>query len=474
MRGVFYDIPRLIGKAGLWALNQPFAMIRYEAELWDSIKDDPALVAAFMNPLTNATMLAAQEVPSLVASGQELYQQVNDAAYKHFTKLAKEWEAGDWRAALQEYTAEGTEQIASFALPGVAVKLAPGVLARVPQVAAAFQAAKAQLFERVGAKLAPFVSKETSVTQAVSALATVVKDGVGMTLSLDQLESLYGLSARQAEWLANFVRTNRLVITLRSRATAALDWIKKGAVLKPEWIKLKTVNWEDVKYLGYKEEDIGRLVLKKPASRREFYDTVFPKIPVDERAEAAKRWFMRSQEWEVGDGPKMLKWAADKETPKTTFNWADNLVDPEAAPLETATSVPFRLNKEGRPVGEYLVQVVNPRYSSWASITGDVDLVAITNADGSPLGTLKHVKVLQELRESPLQIQHPETATWSTAEAKYGGKREKILLNDGKCCFGQFGADGVPRAVTYNAHESDFKSPLNYRIWFDGGYVATK
>ena len=37
--------------------------------------------------------------------------------------------------------------------------------------------------------------------------------------------------------------------------------------LKPEEIKLKTVNWIDVEYLDY-GDDIGRMVIKRPIPSR--------------------------------------------------------------------------------------------------------------------------------------------------------------------------------------------------------------
>lgn len=463
VRGLVWDLPRLaIGAIGSIP-SATLAFVQHEAELWEAIKDDPAQVALFINPLTNTTLLAVHEAPFLIESAGDLLAKVNQAVAARYNKMWRDWYAGDWRDALTDMTAEGTEQLAN-----VALALAPGVLSRVPAVAEAWNARKAALYARVGEQLATIVRPGTTAFEAARALKSVLK--AGAPLDNAALQELYGLTPRQAGWLRGFAKARKLLITFRSRAQASLKWLEQGAVLKPAWIKLKTVNWYDVKYLGYEESDIGRLVVRKPPTRAEFYNELYPKIPVSERAEAAKRWFLRSQEWESkesGYASQMFHWSTDKKV-SGKWPWQENLVDP-AAQADEITTTGFRLVKRpGRP-NERIPQVENPPGSGrWVPITGDVDFLSITKANGAPLTDADHVAVLNQIREGPVGAMHPETATWKAPESL----REKYLSEGGKCCPAQIGSDGVARAVMYDRRLSFFRNPEKYRVWWNGGYFV--
>lgn len=464
VRGLLWDLPKLALQAISKVPSAALAYVQYEVELWESIKNDPAAVAAFMNPLTHYTLIAVKEAPFLVEKAEELYGQINESVSARYNKMWRDWYAGDWRAALTDMTAEGTEQLGN-----VALALAPGVLARLPKVQEAWTSAKVALYTKVAEQLAAIVKPGVTALQATRALSGIMK--AGKILTDLELAELYGISAKQAAWLRGYARARKLAITFRSRAQASLKWLEQGAALKPAWIKLKTVNWHDVKYLGYSEADIGRLVLRKPPTRAEFYNEIYPKIPVGERADAAKRWFQRSQEWETGEAGlanDLLKWHADRQV-TGKWPWQENLVNAELQADEAVTTG-FRLTRRpGSGPAEYLVEVeVPPASGRYVSVTGDVDFLAITKANGAPLTDAEHVKILNEMRAGPVGAMHPETATWKAplvVKEKYG------LANGGKCCPAQIGADGKARAVQYNRKLSFFQNPEKYRIWWDGGYL---
>ena len=72
--------------------------------------------------------------------------------------------------------------------------------------------------------------------------------------------------------------------TIRSRHVSSAEWIKKwGALLKPENLKIKTVNELDV-LLGYDLKDLGSVIFRKP----ELVKNHFPKSVTDDIAAAAK------------------------------------------------------------------------------------------------------------------------------------------------------------------------------------------
>lgn len=465
VRGLLWDLPVLALKGLASTRAAAFAYVQYEVELWEAIKDDPAAVAAFINPLTHATLIATREAPFLVKKTEELSDQINKSVSARYNQMSRHWYAGDWRQALTDMTAEGTEQLAN-----VALALAPGILARLPKARNAWEAGKAAVYARVSQQLAAIVRPgATAAAQVQRAFATVMK--AGAYLDDIVLEELYGISAKQAAWLRAYAKSKKLVVTFRSRAQASLQWLEKGARLKPSWLKVKTVNWYDVKYLGYEKFDIGRLVLRKPPSRVEFYKELYPKIPVKERAEAAKRWFQRSQEWD-DEAPQLFKWHEDRKV-TGKWPWQENLVNP-AAQADEVTTTGFKLSrrpgKKGEPV-EYIVEVEHPLGSGkFVSVTGDVDFLSITKANGQPLSDTEHIRVMDDLRKGPVGAEHPEAATWRAPDPireKYGN-----FSNGGKCCPAQIGPDGQARAVQYNKALSFFKNPGHYRIWWDGGFFV--
>ncbi|HTW08532.1 MAG TPA: hypothetical protein VME46_13530 [Acidimicrobiales bacterium] len=50
---------------------------------------------------------------------------------------------------------------------------------------------------------------------------------------------------------------------------------------------------------------------------------------------------------------------------------------------------------------------------NWQPVTGDADMVSITNPDGSGLTEQQHVDLLNKLRTSDLGVAHPDLATWT-------------------------------------------------------------
>ncbi len=83
---------------------------------------------------------------------------------------------------------------------------------------------------------------------------------------------------KQIDFLRNFAADNKLLITVRSRATQSIEWLSgkvvdgvkyAAAVLKPEQIKIKSVSWLDTEVLGYRPSDLGRVILREPISTAE-------------------------------------------------------------------------------------------------------------------------------------------------------------------------------------------------------------
>lgn len=470
-RGLVWDLPKLVVTAVASVPSATLAYLNYEAELWDSIKNNPDELALFLNPLTHHTLLAAKEAPFLVQNTQDLYNQINQAVSAHFNKMERDWYAGDWRQAETDLSADVGE-----GLGNVALLAAPGMLARAPAVVAKWNAAKVALFGRVGEELATAAKAETTAAEADRALAAIEEartaeapaGALGLPLSNTVLLEDFGLDAAQSSWLRAYAKAKKLIITLKSRAQQSLKWIAQAARLKPSWIKVKTVNWLDVKYLGYSEGDIGRLVIHRPPTRAEFFKT-FEQIPQSERKEAVRRWLLRTKEYtteEPGYVKQLREWTANGKV-EGEWPFDENLTDPNHKANEVETRG-FRLEPNRQQPGDLIVEVESPLGSGkWVSVTGDVDVMSITHADLSPLSDAEHVDVLNDLRAG-IDLQHPETATWTGN----GPAREKILENGGKCCFAQFAPTGEALAVKYDRGKSFFENPAKYRVWYDGGYFV--
>jgi hypothetical protein len=108
--------------------------------------------------------------------------------------------------------------------------------------------------------------------------------------------------------------------------------------------------------------------------------------------------------------------------------------------------------------------------SHWRSITGDVDGVSITHANGDALTDAEQIAVLSDLARSPLGTMHGFTATWVKNGAFDFAAKDKYLFGIGCCAF-QFAPDEVVRAVKPLKEMSEMRNPENFYIHYEGGYT---
>jgi hypothetical protein len=421
--------------------------------------------------------LALGKVPGAI---QRAYDGANEAVLERFTAVFKQWYDGDWRAAAKEFGKIGGQTAGDLGASDLIVAKALALLPRF-KLGVKLLEREAALRQRVtDAALRGLGRTRTTARQALRFLRGKIKPGY--LFGFDQLGDLFGLSVKQGKKLAAYARKNRLIIVARSRAAESLKWIADGARLKPQWIKLKTVNAYDVKYLGYREKDIGRLIVKTPPPQAEFLSQLAQKGlgPGDiEYEKALSRWTKRTEEFaNTGDGyvQQMQEWNKAGEV-KGKWPWSENGVDPSIASDETYTAG-FQLRKEFDENGvEHFVVEVDPRgqgaggVKGFESVTGDVDLIKITRADGTALTDEEHVRILREMRADPdLDFQHPETSTWTDVDGSFDfPEKRRQLIDDGQIQV-EFGPDGRARAVKFDTKSSDFTDRFNYRSVFEGGY----
>ena len=465
---LFASLPSLVGE-GITAVNGGMeATMVAEMELWQEVKDDPVLRAEFLTLVGNQALLAYKLAPKLIKNAGEFKAKVDKAVLDGYTKIANDWYSGDWTDAMTEMAREGTERTGDLAMA-----IAPGLLVRDAKVLAAFQATKERVYAQVTEDLAAYAPKLVNAFESVDLLKKIVKPG--FQLADLHLRQLFGLTVEESDFLRQLAKKNRLLIVIRSRAAESIQWIKKyGAVLKPETIKLKNVSQLDVKYLGFAESDTGRVVIRtKLPSASEVQSQLLREGfgPADaEWQEALTRLTQREEELtKAKDGyvPYLQKAAKDGYI-DMNWNFADNAVDPTFYTKGKPTRYEFRLRKDaatGDLVPEFFVD------KKWRSITGDVDFLQITRANGAALTDAERVSIYKQISESVIGLMHPESATWTDLKNNLFNFETKVneFVRAGTCA--QFGPDGISRAVTFNRGLTKFVSKHQYRVFWDGGYL---
>ena len=474
--GVFKDLPLLLAKG---IIGVPSAIVSYadlEAQLWDSIKDDPAQRALFLNGVGNLALLAYKNAPALAGNIADFYKRVDQQVLAHYTQLANDESSGRYYAAVEE-EAKGWTEV------GGNLVLASGLLTRLPAAAEALNTIKQASYVRVGETLNA-IADGVGARGALAALADAVP---GYEFLTTDLRKFYGLSENQVAYLRGFAERNRLIITLRSRAAESLKWLNDGAVLKPEQIKIKTVSIDDINYLGYRDGDLGRVVIREPPTEAELAREMRAKGfgPDDPQwATAFKRRLDRSHEFNhpaYDQGyVKYLEDGASNGELNLRWNLQQNSVDPSVLP-NGYTKYGVRLLDEGggNRVLQFCVDTppCSATSSGWRSVTGDVDFLSIVHADGSPLSVFERISVYRQMAKSPVGMLHPAADTWTLVK-RFGEQVFDFPVKVNEFVRGgtvaQFGPDGIARAVTFNADLSKFTNAETYRIFWNGGYQNVK
>jgi hypothetical protein len=113
----------------------------------------------------------------------------------------------------------------------------------------------------------------------------------------------------------------------------------------------------------------------------------------------------------------------------------------------------------------------------WRSVTGDVDFLSMTDADGRGLPEDVRVALYQKLAgDNPVGMLHPAADTWTFLDPS-GDLGEQFWFEAKQNEFNragnvpQFAPDGdMPRVVKFNAQASYFDSANDYRVGFNAGY----
>ncbi len=398
---------------------------------------------------------------------QEVWDQVNQETLTKLTAAQNQWETGDYASTAQMYSKFASEQIAGVVLP-----IAFGKLTKSTAVVNALERRSAQLQEL----MAPILARARAVASIPEVATSLSEIEGGVVLDLPVLETLGGIATDEARSLQSIADESNYVLTVRSRHASSIGWIKKFlAVVKPEAIKIKCVNEIDV-LLGYNPEHIGSVVFKQPKAFLEAQrsgESVFQAIdrqlanqgvrPGDPRyLKALVRLESRQKEWQKYE--KLYKSWDKQKWVDVGYNYKDNGITSKLR-VNRPQARGFQLKAVDGTTEEYIVQLRDSGHQ-WRPITGDIDGVTFTHADGSALSESEHLWLLEKIRKNPLLAgQHGESGTYIKGGV---GFIEDNLKGEAGI---QFAPRQPIRAVKFNAKKSYWKNTNEYYLHWDGGYI---
>ena len=494
----------------------PTAFINYvdmESQLWQEAKGDRAEMALLLDNVTNTMLLIYKQAPFLLKKVGDIKDGVNGAVYQHFNKLDQEWLSGDWEDAFTGWATDFGELAGnslSFYLTPERLAGAIGDVAivRTPGLVPALEKADTDAIAADAKQVAADIGTGEQADDLPRAVQAMKDLKPGVTLGLTEAANLFGLSVDNLTDLINFCKQNRVVVTLRSRASEAIQLLEEGlSVVKPAAIKLKTVSQIDLDWLGFPRtvvldgqsvDSFGQVLIRDPVylSAECALDCALGKLQDEMRAkeltpddpewvEVQSRWVQRYDEWvsnENGYIPE-LEHQAKKGQLTLDWHWGENKINPAKA--KPAQTVGFRIVPDPGSSDIKIPQICDGKWSpatrvcsgKWKSITGDIDLVSIENSDMSPLSDPFYIKMLQDLGATSVATQHPATATWYKTlnddsilfDANRADFAEKAkYMGADKCCLLQVGADGVPRAVMLDLKGSWFTNKNDFYLNYIG------
>ncbi len=454
------------------AASTLLAVTQYQQRVWDSFTESQKRqfsdhVASLVVPVLEANVKAAAEgVP-------KLYAEASQFVYQYFTKLENTARIGNVADVVHTYASLITNGVAQAAIPA-----ALGYLAKDAVAVDSIETVQAKL----QAKLTPIVARIGGDETMGNVLRTLDRLTAGDELNAQEIADLYGISPEELRTLQQLATKYKVLMVVRSRAASSIDWIERfDAVVKPETLKIKSVSALD-EQLGYPAHSAGSLVFKKPTPLIEWeksgglissYVQSFVEgkgfTPgTSEYYNAVNRVAERIGEWNKY-AETYRSWS-ERGWIETSFNWTGNkMSDPVGGSVANGKFEGFRLQPLAEP-DTYRVQMLNGKVGRYVPVTGDIDPIAFTHLDGSPLTPEEHAELLNAMRNNPLlNTRHGESATYVNGGLDFISSQFKpdepgLQLAPG---------GAPPRVVRFNQNLSVWNSATDYHLVWDGGYVDT-
>ncbi|MCB1844146.1 MAG: hypothetical protein KDI09_14380, partial [Halioglobus sp.] len=284
-----------------------------------------------------------------------------------------------------------------------------------------------------------------TTAEATEAIAEATARNLPNGAELDYIRhvrGVFGVGWKQHQKLIEFAAKKNIVLTLRRRGYTSIKRLEAGNYTpKPEAIKAKNVSFIDKEYLGF---STARRPDGVPAGIDDLIDEVGIRRPSGSRAQLEARLDAEGRSADFKEGVLSRYDSRLKEFDKEAGKWANYIENGIPYPSkqvgvnfkDNVTKVHSRFVKEAdlqvkRPFrvvdadgvpqtaaslrrsdgNKVLRPQVQQPDGSWQYVTGDMDPMAVVNADGSPVSKATRLALYKEFPD--IDLQHPETLTWN-------------------------------------------------------------
>jgi hypothetical protein len=468
------------------------SVVNAQNRIWDSFTQ--AQREEFSNSVFGASLSVFEAdrkgILSVLDNPEQKRAEIDAFLTKYFTDVQNKAVTGNYGSEVALYSSYSTNALAQVLIPIILGKLATSATA-VDAVTASQAELQAGL-----AKIAPTIDASLTIPEVAT---TLLKLANGVELDYAQVAKLFGISEAEAIELQQLAAKYKWALTVRSRAASSLDWIEIfQAEVKPELLKIKSVSAIDIQ-LGYSStytgaakggvatmSTEGMLIFREPTPLARYKSLGYNYTTKADLAELTRL----SQEYAVERGfvpgtadyesalarlrERIDEWNEWSETYQSwnkrkwidlPFNWDGNkMADPNFG--GSGREVGFEMVPTGQP-NEFTLKMFSEKARRYVPVTGDIDPIAFTHLDGSPLSPEEHAALINEMRTNPkLRTQHGESATYMEGGVEFIAKQFK----DGDAAL-QIGPDGKLRVVRFNAKLSTWTSPTDYNLVWDGGAI---
>jgi hypothetical protein len=512
----FYGgIVQALGAVAKWAANNPDALYNVT-----TLPYNPAAQAeleqAFLGHVSALTSLFVGYMEKVVPEtpGYNPFQvaaitwaRVGDDAYAKITKASASW-SQQWTKRIERDYANGAPESWLRDWSEVAGET-------VGQLQAVFL----QLFvEKTFTEIASQAPKLEEVGEALTDEPKVItssKDGVvpvNRVLSATDLERGWGITEAVAAKLRAIAKQFDVLIGARSRQTVSIELEKLGAIWKNSNFHQKTVSFIDRAYLGmnigqgllgfrsFTEEGIAyarKLIIDSGLSSSKKLEALGR---LDDRIAENGKYFKKMQElanlerracpncpltkgWlnagfnSTESGSVAARTAGTRWRRfmlRETSIYGDNgaFLGTQYEPFEEAPNLAQYAKHPDVPLPQSASLCIRDLGTVLCPITGDIDLVYITNIFGGALDPETMYKVFKALDDAGFA--HTDLVTWveqQTGRYFFPGKEGQLagLAPGGEACV-QFAPDGIERATYITLLDSLAVGPNSFWLLIDGGF----
>lgn len=280
----------------------------------------------------------------------------------------------------------------------------------------------------------------------------VLKGGLDVTDTPKVWRDVYGAARDDVQKMLQIAKEEGVLIAFRSRSPISIKLLEEGlAWLKPQSVKAKTVSAIDIKYLGFPEDALGKVVMVQPpfgahlkgealeAALDDYIAMLKTKHPelldAAHAGEVRDRLKMRTNKYYE----HLAEWIDYAENGMPVgFEYSKNGVT-SGRDVSELRNVKLEVSQVPNPTGgppltRIDLKVAGASGTDFRYLTGDIDIVGFFNLDRSPIMDPAIREALYEKMRSLVGMQHGETMTWDHQKRAellrehVGDKAETLLV----------------------------------------------